>query len=117
MCVTITLYGISNCDTIRKARLWLDAHGVAFQFHDYRKAGVDRAALEGWADRLGWEALLNRAGTTFRTLPEADKANLDRDWAIALMIAQPSMIRRPVLVNGDVLEIGFKPERYAALFG
>lgn len=114
--MTITLYGIPNCDTIRKARLWLDAHGVAFEFHDYKKAGVDRAALEGWVDQLGWEALLNRAGTTFRKLPDADKADLDRDRAIALMAAQPSLIRRPVLVGGNMLEVGFKPERYAALF-
>ena len=112
-----TLYGIPNCDTVKKARTWLDAHGVAYAFHDYKKAGADRAALEGWVDRIGWEPLLNRVGTTFRKLPEADRADLDRDRAVALMLAHPSAIKRPVLVDGDRLEVGFKPDRYAALFG
>ena len=112
-----TLYGIPNCDTVKKARTWLDAHRVAYAFHDYKKAGVDRAALEGWVERIGWEPLLNRAGTTFRKLPEADRADLDRDRAVALMLAHPSAIKRPVLVDGDRLEVGFKPDRYAALFG
>ncbi|MDF0488985.1 ArsC family reductase [Sphingomonas sp. H39-1-10] len=109
-----TLYGIRNCDTMKKAWSWLDAHGVAYAFHDYKKAGIDRATLERWSDALGWEALLNRAGTTFRKLPEADKADLTRDKAIDLMIAQPSMIKRPVLESGDTLLAGFKPEAYAA---
>ncbi|SDA20454.1 ArsC family reductase [Sphingomonas sp. NFR15] len=109
-----TLYGIRNCDTMKKAWSWLDAHGVAYAFHDYKKAGIDRATLERWSDTLGWEALLNRAGTTFRKLPEADKADLTRDKAIDLMIAQPSMIKRPVLESGDMLLAGFKPEVYAA---
>ncbi|RZF60840.1 arsenate reductase [Sphingomonas populi] len=109
-----TLYGIRNCDTMKKAWTWLDAHGVAYTFHDYKKAGIDRATLEGWADVLGWEVLLNRAGTTFRKLPEADKVDLGRDKAIDLMIAQPSMIKRPVLESGATLLAGFKPEVYAA---
>jgi len=108
-----TLYGIRNCDTMKKAWTWLDAHGVAYDFHDYKKAGIDRATLERWADVLGWEALLNRAGTTFRKLPEADKVDLGRDKAIDLMIAQPSMIKRPVLESGATLLAGFKPEVYA----
>ena len=115
--MTTTLYGIPNCDTMKKARAWLDAHGVAFAFHDYKKAGVDRATLTAWVDALGWEVLLNRAGTTFRKLPEADRAGIDRDRAIDLMLAQPSAIRRPVLVHGGGIEAGFRPERYAALFG
>lgn len=110
------LYGIPNCDTVKKARGWLDAHGVAFAFHDFKKAGVPAAALEQWVDRLGWEVLLNRAGTTFRKLPEAERTGLDRDRAVALMLANPSAIKRPVLVDGDRVEVGFKPDRYAALF-
>ena len=112
-----TLYGIPNCDTVKKARTWLDAHGIGYAFHDYKKAGVDRAALEGWVDRLGWEALLNRAGTTFRKLPESERTDLDRDRAVALMLANPSAIKRPVLVDGERIEVGFKPDRYAALYG
>lgn len=111
------LYGIPNCDTMKKARTWLDERGVEYTFHDYRKQGVEPALLRPWVDRLGWEALLNRAGTTFRKLPDADKQSLDAEKATALMVAQPGMIRRPVLTNGDVLEVGFKPDRYAALFG
>lgn len=111
--MTTTLYGIRNCDTMKKAWSWLDVHGVTYVFHDYKKAGIDRATLERWSDQLGWEALLNRAGTTFRKLPEADKADLTRERAIDLMIAQPSMIKRPVLESGDTLLAGFKPEVYA----
>ena len=111
-----TLYGIPNCDTMKKARTWLDAHGIAYSFHDYKKAGIDRATLTGWVDALGWEALLNRSGTTFRKLPDADKADLDAARAIDLMLAQPSMIRRPVLVGDGWIETGFKPERYAERF-
>ena len=113
--MTTTVYGIANCDTVKKARTWLDQAEVAYTFHDYKKAGIDEAILRGWVDRLGWEAVLNRAGTTFRKLPDADKAGLDADKAVALMLAQPSMIRRPMLVHGDVLEAGFRPDRYAAL--
>lgn len=111
-----TLYGIRNCDTVKKARAWLDTAGVAHSFHDYKTAGVDPARLAGWVDRLGWEALLNRAGTTFRKLPEADKTGLDADKAMALMIAQPSMIRRPVVEHGEALLVGFKPAEWAAAF-
>ncbi|WP_374943747.1 arsenate reductase [Sphingomonas sp.] len=112
-----TIYGIANCDTMKRARAWLAEAGVDVAFHDYRKQGVDAAILGDWADRVGWERLLNRAGTTFRKLPEAAKAGLDRDRAIVLMIANPSAIRRPVLVHGDGVEVGFDPARYAALFG
>ena len=112
MAAKITLYGIKNCDTMKKARAWLDAHKLAYDFHDYKAAGIDRATLEGWAQQAGWETLLNRAGTTFRALPEADKANLTEKKAIALMLAQPSMIKRPVLDQGGKLLVGFKPELY-----
>ncbi len=115
--MTTTMYGIPNCDTIKKARTWLATQDVPFVFHDYKKAGVDAAALDRWIDAVGWEPLLNRTGTTFRKLPDADKADLDRVKARALMIANPSTIKRPVLVDGGRIEVGFKPERYAALFG
>ena len=111
------LYGIPNCDTVKKARVWLDEHGVAFDFHDYKKAGIDRARLQAWVSEHGWETILNRAGTTFRALPEANKANLDAGKAIDLMLAQPSMIKRPVLDLGDRTLVGFKPDIYAAAVG
>ncbi|MDJ0277968.1 ArsC family reductase [Sphingomonas sp. 2R-10] len=114
--MTVRLYGIPNCDTMKKARTWLDAHGVAHDFHDYKKAGIDRATLEGWVAELGWEPLLNRAGTTFRKLPDADRADLDAPRAIALMLAQPSMIKRPVLVGDGWIEVAFRPDRYAVRF-
>ena len=98
---------------MKKARLWLDAHKVAYEFHDYKVAGIERPLLESWAKTVGWETLLNRQGTTFRKLPEAKKANLDEKKAIALMLAQPSMIKRPVLQLGGKLTVGFKPELYA----
>lgn len=110
--MTLTLYGIPNCDTVKKARAWLDAHGVTYAFHDYKKGGVDAARLGAWVAELGWEALLNRTGTTFRKLAEADKQTLDADKAIALMLAQPSMIRRPVLDLGNRRIAGFRPEAY-----
>jgi len=113
----ITLYGIPNCDTMKKARTWLEGHKIPYAFHDYKKAGIDKAVLEGWAAKLGWEVLLNRAGTTFKKLPDADKTGLTEKKAIALMLAQPSMIKRPVLVAKGKLTVGFKPEQYAALFG
>lgn len=116
MPATITLYGIPNCDTIKKARVWLDQHGVAYQFHDYKKLGVAEALVRGWVAELGWEVLLNRAGTTFRALPEADKQGLDADKAITLMLANPSMIKRPVLDLGERRIVGFKPEIYEAAF-
>ncbi len=115
--MTLTMYGIPNCDTIKKARTWLGDHGVAYRFHDYRKDGIDRALLDRLIERVGWEVLLNRAGTTFRKLPEADRAELDRARATELMLTQPGMIKRPVLVAGTRTEVGFKPDRYAALFG
>lgn len=114
--MTVTIYGIRNCDTMKKARAWLEAHGIPHDFHDYKTQGIDRATLEGWARDVGWEVLLNRAGTTFRKLPEADKDNLDAARAIALMLAQPSMIKRPVLVAGGRVIVGFRPETYAAAF-
>jgi arsenate reductase len=112
MAKTITIYGIKNCDTMKKARAWLDDHGVAYGFHDYKAAGIDKATLAGWAKQVGWEVLLNRAGTTFRKLDEADKEGLTEARAIALMLAQPSMIKRPVLDLGGRLLVGFKPEIY-----
>jgi arsenate reductase (glutaredoxin) len=108
-----TIYGIKNCDTMKKARAWLDEHGVTYAFHDYKTAGVSREQLKGWSDQVGWETLLNRAGTTFKKLPDADKEGLDERKAIALMLAQPSMIKRPVLEAGSKLLVGFKPEIYA----
>ena len=115
--MTLTLYGIPNCDTVKKARVWLDGEGHAHTFHDYRKAGIDEARLRGWVDQVGWERLLNRAGTTFRKLPDADKADLNADRVVALMLAQPSMIKRPVLEKDGAITLGFKPEIYEALFG
>lgn len=109
----LILYGIPNCDTVKKARIWLDARDISYAFHDYKKAGIDEARLRGWIAVVGWESLLNRAGTTFRTLPEADKTGLDADKAVALMLAQPSMIKRPVVEHDGGLLIGFKPEIWA----
>lgn len=114
--MTVTLHGIKACDTMKKARDWLDGRGVAYGFHDYKAVGIERATLEGWAGKVGWEVLLNRAGTTFRKLPEADKAGLDEGRSIALMLAQPSMIKRPVLDVDGVLTVGFKPEVYTKVF-
>ncbi len=109
----ITIYGIKNCDTMKKARAWLDKHGVDYAFHDYKTAGIERAQLEQWSKKLGWEKLLNRAGTTFRKLPEKDKDGLSEKKAIALMLAQPSMIKRPVLdLGGGNLLVSFSPELY-----
>jgi Spx/MgsR family transcriptional regulator len=112
-----TLYGIRNCDTVKKARAWLEAQGIAYTFHDYKTQGIAPEVLAGWAQRVGWQRLLNRAGTTFRKLPPERTADLDTERALALMAEQPSLIRRPVLVSGEVLEIGFDPARYAAIFG
>jgi arsenate reductase len=113
--MTARLYGIKNCDTMKKAWTWLDDHGVAYDFHDYKKAGIDRATLEGWVRQLGWETLLNRSGTTFKKLPDADKQGLTEAKAVELMLAQPSMIKRPVLHANGQLYVGFKPETYAEL--
>jgi arsenate reductase len=115
--MAVTIYGIKACNTMKKAFTWLDGHGVAYEFHDYKKAGATMALLGQWCDAAGWQTVLNRAGTTFRKLPDADKQGLTQDKAITLMAGQPSMIKRPVLAADGKLEIGFKPERYAALFG
>jgi arsenate reductase len=112
----ITIYGIKNCDTMKKARAALDKRGVKYDFHDYKTQGIDKAKLEGWAKKAGWETLLNRAGTTFKKLPDKDKANVTEARAIKLMLAQPSMIKRPVLeLGGGKILVGFKPEEYAKL--
>ncbi|HUO97689.1 MAG TPA: arsenate reductase [Rhizomicrobium sp.] len=112
-----TIYGIKNCDTVKKAFAWLDQHRVAYDFHDYKKLGVTKAQLVKWCRAAGWEIVLNRAGPTFRKLPDAAKQNLNLEKAIALMLGNPSMIKRPILEKDSTLEIGFKPERYAAIFG
>ncbi len=114
--MTVTVYGIPNCDTVKKARVWMDTHGIAYTFHDYKKAGADAGKLSDWCDAAGWETVLNRAGTTFRKLPDADKADLTQTKAIALMLAQPSMIKRPVVEHRGGLLVGFKPEIWAATF-
>ncbi|ABD07864.1 conserved hypothetical protein [Rhodopseudomonas palustris HaA2] len=114
--MSVIIFGIKNCDTMKKARAWLDGHGVAYAFHDYKAAGIDKAHLARWIKQVGWEALLNRAGTTFRKLPEADKAELTEAKAMALMLAQPSMIKRPVLQTDTTLLVGFRPESYAEAF-
>lgn len=111
---TVTIYGIKNCDTMKKARTWLEKNAVEYAFHDYKTAGIERATLDRWIEQVGWEVLLNRAGTTFRALRDADKKDLDAKKAAALMLAQPSMIKRPVLHTGDKLLVGFKPDAYQA---
>ena len=111
-----TLYGIPNCDTIKKARKWLDANGVDYQFHDFRKDGLERTQLESWVDELGWEVLVNKRGTTWRQLPDDIKNNIDRDNAINAMLESPAMIKRPVLDLGDKRVVGFKDTDYQALF-
>jgi arsenate reductase (glutaredoxin) len=116
MAKSITLYGIKNCDTMKKARAFLDKKGVAYDFHDYKTRGIERGKLEAWVKKAGWETLLNRAGTTFKKLPDKDKEGLTEKKAIALMVAQPSMIKRPVLeLDGGEITVGFKPDEYAAL--
>lgn len=111
--MTIAMYGIKNCDTIKKARDWLAGQGLAYDFHDYKAEGADPARLAQWAEVVGWQVLLNRAGTTFRKLPDARKSDLDRDRALALMVEQPSVIKRPVLVYPGGVLVGFKPDIYA----
>lgn len=108
----LTFYGIPNCDTVRKARNYLDSRSVDYQFHDYKKSGVDIATLERWVKQVGWEKLLNKAGTTFKKLSDMDKADIDATKAIALMHAHPSMIKRPVVEGGPNLLVGFNPEMY-----
>lgn len=109
-----TLYGIKACDSMKKARNWLDEHGVEYAFHDYKAVGIDRGNLERWCAEHGWEKILNRAGTTFRKLADEQKADLDQAKAIDLMLAQPSMIKRPVLDLGERTLVGFKPDNYQA---
>ena len=106
------MYGITTCDTIRKARVWLESQGVAYRFHDYRAEGIEAEKLNGWVGKVGWEKLLNKGSATFRELPEADKAALDEKKAKKLMLAKPTMIKRPVLEVGDRILVGFKPELY-----
>ena len=115
--MTVTIYGIKNCDTMKKARAWLEANGVDHRFHDYKAEGIDRTHLDAWTLEAGWETVLNRAGTTFRKLEEAERSDLTKDKAIALMLEQPSMIKRPVLEADGKLLIGYKPEAYAEAFG
>jgi len=112
--MAFTLYGIKACDTMKKARTWLDTHGIPYHFHDYKAVGIDRTHLDRWCDEHGWDVVLNRAGTTFRKLDDTQKADLDQARAVELMLAQPSMIKRPVLDLGDRTLIGFKPDLYAA---
>mgnify|MGYP000868121786 FL=1 len=114
--MTVTIYGIKNCDTMKKARTWLDAKGVNYRFHDYKAEGIDAESLKRWVETLGWETVLNRSGTTFRALPDADKQDLDAGKAIALMLTQASMIKRPILDRDGALTAGFKPEIYETLF-
>jgi arsenate reductase len=115
--VTVVMYGIPNCDTVKRARVWLDERGIRYTFHDYKKAGADPAQLKAWVEELGWETVLNRAGTTFKKMDDADKADLDADKAVRLMLAQPSMIKRPILDLGDRRIAGFKPDIYEAALG
>ena len=114
--MSVVLYGIPNCDTVKKARVWLDGRGVAYAFHDYKKAGADAAKLTAWCDVAGWEVILNRAGTTFKKLPDGDKADMTQAKAIALMLAQPSMIKRPVVEGAKTLLVGFKAPEWEAAF-
>ncbi|NHN89147.1 arsenate reductase [Acetobacter conturbans] len=114
--MVVAIYGIKSCDTMKKAMAWLDAHDVAYIFHDYKKEGADRGRLLEWVKVVGWEALINRSGTTFRKLPDEDKADLTQEKAIALMLSNPSMIRRPVLETSLGIQVGFKPDCYAELF-
>lgn len=116
MARAIIIHGIKNCDTVKKARAWLDAQGVAYTFHDFKAEGIAEKQVQDWARRVGWAVLLNRAGTTFRGLPESDKADLDEAKAVALMAAQPTLIKRPVLAVGGVIVVGFQEERYRELF-
>ena len=114
--MAITLYGIPNCDTMKKARVWLDQAKIAYVFHDYKKQGIDAKTLTAWARKVGWEVLLNKAGTTFRGLSDAQKANIDEKKAIALMLEMPGMIKRPVLDKDGAIHVGFKPDAYAQIF-
>ena len=112
----IRLYGIPNCDTMKKARAWLDSHGIQYGFHDYKKLGIDEKLLRRWVKELGWETLLNKRGMTWRKLPDAVKDNIDEASAIALMLDNPSIIKRPLLDTGDRRHVGFRPEQYERIF-
>ncbi|MGD8120667.1 ArsC family reductase [Vibrio sp. TRT 2004] len=114
--MTITMYGIPNCDTIKKAKKWLEAEGVEYHFHDYRKQGIDKAMVETFCQQLGWENVVNKRGTTFRQLSQEQKDNLDQNSAIELLVEQPAMIKRPILVANDTYHLGFKADQYAAIF-
>lgn len=114
--MTATLYGIPNCDTVKKARTWLDAHGVKYRFHDFKKEGIDKTQLKGWVDQAGLNVVLNKAGTTFRALPDAERENLTEAKARKLMVENPSLVKRPVLEKDGRLFIGFKPDEYAVIF-
>jgi arsenate reductase len=111
-----TIYGIKNCDTMKKAFAWLDAHGVRYDFHDYKTAGIDMARLKAWSNQVGWEILLNTRGTTWRKLSPTQQVHLDETKALKLMSDHPSLIKHPVLENGKDLLVGFTPERYADAF-
>jgi Spx/MgsR family transcriptional regulator len=113
----VTLYGIKTCDTVRKARAFLDGRGIVHRFHDFRVDGLDRPTVEAWVTALGWEAVLNRQSTTFKELPEAERSGLDRDRAIALILAHPTLVKRPVLDRDGNLSVGFKPDVYSGYFG
>lgn len=115
--MSLILYGIPNCDTVKKARTWLDNHGIAYTFHDYKKAGADAAKLAAWCHAAGWDKVLNRAGTTFKKLPDADKADLDQAKAVAVMAANPSCIKRPIVEHPGGLLVGFKDAEWAAALG
>lgn len=115
--MSLKLYGIKNCDTMKKARTWLEAHDLTYAFHDYKAQGIDEAHLKVWAAQVGWERLLNKAGTTFRALPETDRTDIDEAKALRLMQANPSMIKRPVMVRAGVVTVGFSPELYEGVFG
>ncbi|MCW7551403.1 ArsC family reductase [Endozoicomonas gorgoniicola] len=112
----ITLYGIKNCDTIKKARRWLDDNDVKYHFHDYRKDGLTLQQLQGWTEELDWEQLLNKRGTTWRNLPEAQKQSINKDRALTLMVEYPAMIKRPLLDTGTEKHLGFKPDLYKQIF-
>lgn len=113
---TPVIFGIANCDTIKKARRWLDDHAISYEFHDYRKQGLDREQLQGFETELGWEALLNRRGTTWRKLPEALRNSIDREKAIDVMLENPAVIKRPLLQNGETLQLGFDAAVYESMF-
>ncbi len=112
----VTVFGIKNCDTVRKARRWLDGHAVEYSFHDVRSDGLSRAQLESWVQTLGWENLLNRRGTTWRKLPEAVRDNINKRVAVKLMLEQPAIIKRPVLDLDNSLHLGFSEETWTNLF-